>query len=129
MEKLPTPLRKVISILYLKWHGIGLSVVSILYGVRLYLNIDTLNHEALYDRISSLFDLRLVSAFFVTAGFIKLLGIILNRNRLRIAGVTSLAVLWSVMGVTYLPTPNTIAILAIGCAWTAYGVLIREDFK
>lgn len=129
MERLPAPLRKAISVLILKWHGIGLSLVSIIYGARLYLNLSTLNHEVVYDRISSLFDLRLIALAFVTAGLVKLIGIILNRKRLRVAGVISLAVLWSVMGVTYMPTPNTIAILAMGCAWSAYGILIREDFR
>ncbi|WAX12564.1 hypothetical protein EC55P2_00074 [Enterococcus phage EC55P2] len=128
MGALNTLVRKVIPIILLKWHGIGLSLVSILYGFRLILNYHVLNYEMIYEKLSQVIDLRIIAAAFILAGIIKLLGIAFNQRQLRVIGVISLAVLWTVMSAAYLPTPNTIAILAIGYAWTAYGILIREDF-
>ena len=128
MGALNTLVRKVIPIILLKWHGIGLSFVSIIYGLRLILNYHVLNYGLIYDKLSHTIDLRIIAAAFILAGIIKLLGIAFNQRQLRLLGVISLAVLWTVMSIAYLPTPNTIAILAIGCAWNAYGILIREDF-
>lgn len=129
MSAIHTLVRKVIPIILLKWHGIGLSLVSILYGLRLILNYHVLNYEMIYDKLSQVIDLRFIAAAFILAGVIKLLGIASNQRHLRVIGVVALAVLWTVMSAAYLPTPNTIAVLAIGCAWHSYGILIREDFR
>nr|DAH80918.1 MAG TPA: hypothetical protein [Caudoviricetes sp.] len=129
MGAIRTLVRKVIPIILLKWHGIGLSFVSIFYGLRLILNYHVLNYEMIYDKLSQAIDLRIIAAAFIFAGVIKLMGIAFNQQQLRVVGVIALAVLWTVMSAAYLPTPNTIAVLALGCAWNAYGILIREDFR
>lgn len=129
MEAWPPFMNKALAVVLLKWHGIGLSVVSFFYGFRLYLNNVTLSEAGTYDKLAELIDLRVVAAAFMLVGLIKLIGIITNKRSFRVVGVVALAVLWTVIGITFLPTPNTIAVLTLGYAWTAIGISIREDFR
>lgn len=129
MEALPPFLNKVLAVILLKWHGIGLSFVSFFYGLRLYLNHVTLAEAGTYDKLSHIVDLRIIAVAFMILGTVKLIGIITNNQKCRVVGVISLAVLWTVIGVTFLPTPNTIAVISLGYAWTSFGISIREDFR
>ena len=129
MEALPPFLNKALAILLLKWHGIGLSLASFFYGLRLYLNHVLLSQEGTYDKLYDIVDLRIIALLFMTLGTVKFIGIVANLKKFRVVGVISLAVLWTVIGFTFLPTPNTIAVISLGYAWTSFGIILREDFK
>lgn len=129
MEKLSIVVRGALRVLLLKWYGIGLSLVSFFYGVRLYMNTEILSEQLVYQKFSELMDLRIIALAFMIMGATKFLGIVLNNRYMRIVGVTSLAVLWTIIGVTFLPTPNTVAILTLGYAWISFGISIREDYR
>lgn len=119
---------KLIRILVLKWHSIGLSFVSIAYGFIIFKYPSIMQNYEAYQKIDSFFDYRLLSLALIILGIMKLLGVIINNKMLRRISLSLLLGLWLILGTSFSfgDIPNTITILTLGNAWLALGIAVRE---
>lgn len=119
---------KLIRILVLKWHSIGLSFVSIAYGFIIFKHPSIMQNYEAYQKIDNFFDYRLLSLALIILGIMKLLGVIINNKMLRRISLSLLLGLWLILGTSFSfgDIPNTITILTLGNAWLALGIAVRE---
>lgn len=119
---------KLIRILVLKWHSIGLSFVSIAYGFIIFKYPSIMQNYEAYQKIDNFFDYRLLSLALIILGIMKLLGVIINNKMLRRISLSLLLGLWLILGTSFSfgDIPNTITILTLGNAWLALGIAVRE---
>lgn len=115
-------------ILILKWYSIGLSFVSIAYGFILFKYPSIVQSYEVYQKIDNFFDHKLLSLAFIVLGVMKLLGVIVNNKMLKRISLSLLLGLWLVLGTSFLfsDLPNTVTVLALGNAWLALGIAVRE---
>lgn len=119
---------RLARILILKWYSIGLSFVSIAYGFILFKYPSIAQSYEVYQKIDSFFDHKLLSLAFIILGVMKLLGVIVNNKTLKRISLSLLLGLWLVLGTSFLfsDLPNTVTVLALGNAWLALGIAVRE---
>lgn len=119
---------KLIRILVLKWHSIGLSFMSIAYGFIIFKYPSIMQNYEAYQKIDNFFDYRLLSLALIILGIMKLLGVIINNKMLRRISLSLLLGLWLILGTSFSfgDIPNTITILTLGNAWLALGIAARE---
>lgn len=119
---------RLARILILKWYSIGLSFVSIAYGFILFKYPSIVQSYEVYQKIDNFFDHKLLSLAFIILGVMKLLGVIVNNKMLKRISLSLLLGLWLVLGTSFLfsDLPNTVTVLALGNAWLALGIAVRE---
>lgn len=119
---------RLARILILKWYSIGLSFVSIAYGFILFKYPSIVQSYEVYQKIDNFFDHKLLSLAFIILGVMKLLGVIINNKMLKRISLSLLLGLWLVLGTSFLfsDLPNTVTVLALGNAWLALGIAVRE---
>lgn len=119
---------RLARILILKWYSIGLSFVSIAYGFILFKYPSIVQSYEVYQKIDNFFDHKLLSLAFIVLGVMKLLGVIINNKMLKRISLSLLLGLWLVLGTSFLfsDLPNTVTVLALGNAWLALGIAVRE---
>lgn len=119
---------RLARILILKWYSIGLSFVSIAYGFILFKYPSIVQSYEVYQKIDDFFDHKLLSLAFIILGVMKLLGVIVNNKMLKRISLSLLLGLWLVLGTSFLfsDLPNTVTVLALGNAWLALGIAVRE---
>lgn len=119
---------KLIRILVLKWHSIGLSFVSIAYGFIIFKYPSIMQNYEAYQKIDNFLDYKLLSLAFIVLGIMKLLGVIINNKMLRRISLSLLLGLWLILGTSFSfgDIPNTVTVLMLGNAWLALGIAVRE---
>ncbi len=116
-------------IVLLKWDSLVLSVVTVLYGLQLYIHPEILRSYEVYRLIDNLFDDRFISIAFIVVGFAKLIGIIGNFKYVKRWSLVSLTFFWTLFGVSFLLSepPNTVWIFSLSMAFLSMGIAIREE--
>ena len=116
-------------LIVLKWDSYVLAIGSILYGLQLYIHPTILENFAVYQIIREMFDHKSIGLLFMVAGLMKLVGITLNRPRIKFLSVRVLMFLWLLFMVSFLitPPPNTVWIMALMATSLGLGIIIREE--
>ena len=116
------------KILVLKWDSFILSLVSLIYGVQLFIYPDILQSYRVYKLIDGMFDQRIISLAFVLLGIMKLLGVILNKRFIKRIALTALSFFWMVFALSFLISPpaNTVWIFSLAMALLAFGIALKE---
>ena len=116
-------------LIVLKWDSYVLAIGSILYGLQLYIHPTILENFAVYQIIREMFDHKSIGLLFMVAGLMKLVGITLNRARIKFLSVRMLMFLWLLFMVSFLitPPPNTVWIMSLMATSLGLGIIIREE--
>lgn len=119
---------RLTRILILRWHSIGLSLVSIAYGFIIFKYPSIMQNYEAYQKIDNFLDYKLLSLSFIVLGIMKLLGVIINNKMLRRISLSLLLGLWLILGTSFSfgDISNTVTVLMLGNAWLALGIAVRE---
>lgn len=117
------------KVIVVRWHGIILSLTSILYGSWLLIHPTILDNYGSYEIINQMFNSYFISIAFIVCGLGKILSILINNKRLRKIAIFAMAFLWMLFGVSFVLVnmQNTVWIFAFSMALQGFGIAIREE--
>lgn len=106
------------------WTGFTLAILSIVYGIQLYLHPSILQMYRVYNLIESFVDHHTLGLIFIFLGALKLFGILFKNTLIKRISLIGLSVVWIMYGVAFAmsPPPNTIWIFSFGIVMLTHGV-------
>lgn len=111
-----------------KWDAFVVAIISIVYGLQLYLSPHLLNGYKAYAVINYLFDSKVFGIAFIALGVFKMLFILTNKERLRVVSIVSLGSLWVFFftGFVLSPVANSLWILPLSMFLLCVGIALKE---
>lgn len=82
------------KVLLLRFDGLVISLASIGYGITLVANPEMFNDYKTYSVIGNLFQTGILAYGFVFFGIVKFVGVVINNQKTKIAGIFGLFFLW-----------------------------------
>lgn len=89
------------KVFLLRFDGLVIGSVSVLYGCRLLANPEIMNQYKTYEAIGGLFQSPILPVAFLLFGILKVLGVVLNNRPLKIVSIFALFFLWTMFTISF----------------------------
>ena len=108
-----------------------LSLISMVYGWKLFIHPEILQTYRVYQKIRDVFDHRFIGLFFIALGLTYGLATMTNRKKIKQILLPVFSFIWTFFSFSFILSepPNTVGILTLCVALMGFGVSLRGDFK
>lgn len=89
------------KVFLLRFYGLLIGLVSILYGLKLILNPEMMDQYKTYEIVGSFFSSPILAYAFVFCGVMKVFGVIINNQAIKTASIFALLFLWTLFCVSF----------------------------
>lgn len=122
--------KSIFRIIDIKWNGLCLSFMAILYGFTIFMRPEILETYKVYAMIREITDNHKIGIIFIILGIGKLIGIIKNNKKIKKFSVQGLLFLWLLFTISFFitPPPNTVWILGVTNIFLAIGAVKEDKF-
>lgn len=116
------------GIILFKWDAIVASIVSVVYGLQLFLSPQLLNAYQAYEVISYLLDSKVFGVAFIVLGALKTYAIFRNNTTIKLVSISLLGALWMffLVGFILSPVANSLWVLPLTMFLLCLGIALKE---
>lgn len=116
------------GIVLFKWDAIVVSIISVVYGLQLFLSPQILNAYQAYEVISYLLDSHAFGVGFIALGILKTYAIFRNNSAIKSISISLLGALWMffLVGFILSPVANSLWVLPLAMFLLCLGIALKE---
>ena len=120
------------KVFLLRFDGLVIGSVSVLYGCRLLANPEIMNQYKTYEVIGGMFNSPILAYMFILFGILKIIGVVINNQNLKVTAIFGLFFLWTMFSVSffivdiYYHFPTSLGLLCLIPTFFAGKVALKE---